>query len=73
MRTEDKRKPTLIDTDRMPWGKWKGERMQDIPPAYLRWLYYNIKQEGITRNNELVYNYIWNSKDALAEELGEEL
>lgn len=73
MRTEDKKVPALIDTDLMPFGKHKGKRMQDVPPAYLRWLYYNIKENGISRSNELVYNYIYNSREALAMELGEAL
>lgn len=73
MRTEDKKKPALIDTDRMPFGKFKGERMQDIPPSYLRWLYDNIRQNGVNRSNELVYNYIYNSKEAIEMELGEEI
>jgi Uncharacterized protein conserved in bacteria len=73
MRVEDKKSPALVDTDKMPWGRHKGKRMMDIPPAYLRWLYYDIQQNGITERNDVVYNYIYNSKDALAEELGEEL
>lgn len=72
MRTQDKKTPALIDTDRMPFGKYKGERMQDIPPSYLSWLYYEIKKGGITKYNELVFNYIWNSQDAIAEEIGEQ-
>lgn len=72
MRTEDKKQPALLDTDRMPFGKWKHERMMDIPPAYLAWLYYEIKKEGVNERNDLVFNYIWNSQDAIAEELREE-
>lgn len=73
MLSQDKRKPALIDTDRMPFGKWKGERMMDIPPKYLQWLYYEIQKGGINNSNDIVYNYIWNSKEAIEQELGEEL
>lgn len=73
MMSYEKKHPALIDTDRMPFGKHKGIPMSDVPPSYLRWLFYNIQENGITKNNELVYNYIWNSKDALEMELGSKL
>lgn len=28
----------LGDDDPMPFGKWKGERLGDIPNSYFRWL-----------------------------------
>ena len=31
----------LQDTDPMPWGKWKGKPMQDVPADYLFWLWTN--------------------------------
>jgi len=33
----------LSDTDKMPYGKYKGEDMADVPAAYLIWLYDNNK------------------------------
>lgn len=30
---------TLDDTDPMPFGKYKGKPMQDVPASYLHWLY----------------------------------
>ena len=33
----------LTDTDQMPWGKYKGQQMQDVPAFYLIWLYENNK------------------------------
>lgn len=27
----------LSDTDPMPWGKYKGTPMQDVPASYLHW------------------------------------
>lgn len=32
---------TLTDLDPMPWGKYKGEPMQDVPASYLHWLWVN--------------------------------
>ena len=31
----------LKDTDVMPWGKYKGTLMQDVPADYLFWLWSN--------------------------------
>lgn len=29
----------LKDTDTMPWGKYKGILMQDVPASYMFWLW----------------------------------
>jgi hypothetical protein len=34
----------LKDTDKMPFGKYKGEEMQDVPAIYLHWLWTNGKE-----------------------------
>lgn len=34
----------LQDTDPMPYGKYKGAPMQDVPPDYLFWLWTNGKE-----------------------------
>jgi len=31
----------LKDEDRMPFGKYKEERMMDIPASYFHWLWFN--------------------------------
>ena len=69
MMSWEKRQPALCDTDIMPFGLHKGKPMQDVPPKYLMWLYDNIRQSGITTQNELVYNYIHNNMDAIRMEL----
>jgi hypothetical protein len=33
----------LGDLDQMPFGKYKGETMQDVPASYLHWLWTNGK------------------------------
>lgn len=63
MRTDQKKYPALTDLDPMPFGKFKGKPMQDVPASYLSWL----KDEGCS--NELVANYIHNSWEAIQEEL----
>jgi len=35
----------LKDTDKMPFGKYEGERMQDVPASYFHWLWTNGKKE----------------------------
>ena len=34
----------LSDMDPMPFGKYKGKPMQDVPASYLHWLWTNGKQ-----------------------------
>ncbi len=34
----------LTDEDRMPFGKYKGQRMSDVPASYLHWLWTNGKE-----------------------------
>ena len=53
----------LTDTSLMPFGKYKGIPMQDVPVHYLHWLWNNCKVggEGLTD----VRAYIYDSLDAL--------
>ena len=66
-----KRTPALTDLDPMPFGKFKGKLMQDVPPKYLVWLRESIEKEGVTEQNVKVYNYIMNSWEAIEMELNE--
>ena len=34
----------LSDTDKMPFGKYKGQPMQDVLASYLHWLWTNGKE-----------------------------
>lgn len=36
----------MNDDSIMPWGKWKGRQMADVPADYLLWLYENNKASG---------------------------
>ena len=53
----------LEDDSLMPWGKYKGECMIDVPAYYLIWLYDNNKCSGPVKN------YIEDCIDALRMEL----
>ena len=56
---------TLTDTDKMPFGKHKGEPMQDVPAAYLHWLWSNGKKDDRLCP---VANYIRTNLSALKQE-----
>lgn len=86
MTKQDKRSPAFEDTDKMPFGKYKGEPLADIPASYLQWMREALVESGFHINPKpeifakepqwkkekyMLYNYIWNSQDALQMELGE--
>lgn len=60
----------LTDNSRMPFGKYKGKRMQDVPGSYLDWLLGELEvKEGLLYGNSLrVYNYIIENIDAIQQE-----
>lgn len=76
MTSQDKRQPALTDLDKMPFGKYKDELLQDVPCSYLMWLYdqqrsffENLSKNNIPFTNNKLYNYIHNSMDAIKMEL----
>lgn len=59
--------PRFNDLDKMPFGKFKGTPMQDVPASYLHWFYCNC--EAIPgRDSEKLLNYIKHSMSALRSE-----
>ncbi len=55
----------LNNLDPMPFGKFKGKPLQDVPASYLWWLW----NEGVKHNPEhLLHHYIKKSIKALKEE-----
>lgn len=46
----------------MPFGKWKGETMDSVPPSYLHYLWVNGMKDDKTSN---VADYIRRNLDAL--------
>ncbi len=77
MTTQDKRQPAFNDESIMPFGKWKGERMMDIPDEYFRYMkgvLGEVKQHTPEiadklpqhqKNTLMFVNYIHNSWEAL--------
>lgn len=57
---------TLSDTDPMPFGKYRGMAMQDVPVSYLHWYWHNGTFDTQTAN--AVADYIMRSMDALKQE-----
>lgn len=55
----------MEDSDLMPFGKYKGKEMEDVPAQYLLWLY----SEGC--DNEYVIDYVEENLDVLRKELRE--
>jgi len=53
---------TLTDTDPMPFGKHKGEPMQDVPASYLHYLWQNGLKDDKQSN---VADYIRRNLNAL--------
>ncbi len=54
----------LTDDDPMPFGKWKGTRMKDVPAEYLHFLWSN----GKAQEQDAVANYIRSRIAALRKE-----
>lgn len=56
---------TLTDNSPMPYGKYKGVEMQEVPASYLIWLYENDKcsdsvKEYVEDNLEILKSEINN-------------
>ena len=56
----------LIDDDKMPFGKYKRERMDTVPASYLVWLQ---EQEWI-KDRPGVKQYIEYNRNVIDKELG---
>ena len=65
MEVEDKQDRNLTDLSPMPFGKYQGTPMQDVPARYLHWLWTNGLEED--RYSD-VAGYIRGSVDALKDE-----
>lgn len=57
----------MNDNDLMPWGKYKGVKMANVPAGYLKYLWDN----GIVTIHKWndIYWYIRNNMDAIEKEL----
>jgi uncharacterized protein (DUF3820 family) len=55
----------LTDQNKMPFGKWTGTRLANVPADYLIWIYENKKC------NAEVAEYIKDNLEVLKKEVGE--
>ncbi len=53
----------MNDDSVMPWGKYKGQKLANIPPDYLIWLLDNDKCGGEVKK------YIQDNKETLIKEI----
>jgi uncharacterized protein (DUF3820 family) len=53
----------MTDNSLMPFGKYKNEKMANVPPEYLIWLYENAKVYGEIKD------YIRDNLDVLKAEI----
>ena len=56
----------MTDSNLMPYGKYKGTKMIDVPASYLLWLYENNKCSGEVKA------YITDNLDVIKEEIRRE-
>lgn len=57
-------KSTLADDDLMPYGKYQGTKMANVPAEHLIWLLENNRS-----GNGAVHKYILYNEDALRSEI----
>lgn len=57
-----KKSKELLDFDKMPFGKYKGTVMQDVPASYFHYLWSNGMKEDLKSN---VADYIRRNLSAL--------
>ena len=53
----------MTDNHLMPYGEYKGQKMANVPPEYLIWLYDNDKC------SDEVYDYICDNLETLKQEV----
>lgn len=57
----------LEDTDIMPFGKYQGHKMEDVPAYYLLWLLEKPKRVG----ESAVREYVEDNKEVLEKQVKE--
>jgi len=57
MTPEEVRAIERADRYVMPWGKYKGKRMEKLPSSYLLWIAENVKDDMICTNADIIYRY----------------
>ena len=66
-KVKKKRKVSRMYNDRMPFGKYKGQFMEELPSGYLRWLVENIKDGNIKQTAEKILDHREELEGCIAE------
>lgn len=53
---KSEKKPAYNDLDKMPFGKHKGELLQDVPVSYLHWWYHETSCDNISLKHYIENN-----------------
>jgi len=61
----------LTDNSPMPFGKWAGKKMIDVPASYLIWMYDEISKSAPNKmsfQQKLIFDYVEMNWTALEKE-----
>ena len=47
----------LAQKQRMPWGRYRGKKMDEIPSGYLRWLAESCDNAIISHHADVLWNW----------------
>jgi uncharacterized protein (DUF3820 family) len=62
------------DETPMPWGKYKGHALANIPASYFAWWFNTVLKQKPTMGYDLsLYNYILDCKEVIERDSGEKL
>lgn len=60
----DHREPAYSDDDLMDFGRYKDERLSEVPASYFHWIHVN----GVRLHDKKLHNYIYNNLAAFKQE-----
>jgi hypothetical protein len=63
-------KKIIEDTELMPFGKYKGKEMAEVPASYLMWFRDNVP---VSSGNKPIHDYIDENIDVLIKEQKEQI
>lgn len=66
--------PTLTDFSEMPFGKYKGKKMMDVPADYILFMYEKIRPIALNKmylSQKMFVNYVEDCKEVLEKQVKE--
>jgi len=57
MTPEEVKRYEVADRFKMPWGKYRYKRLEDIPSSYLIWVAENVKDNTVCTMCDLVWRW----------------